>query len=241
MATEFADLSHWEKYWEGFVPQPFESHKIDPIVAKLPNCLTSLEIGGFPGQISAYLRKKKNFDVSILDRYLKPDLVTKTEQAFGVEAGCIKFTKADFFDHNVQDKYDLVHSHGFIEHFEETRDILNRHLDLTNEGGHGLVTMPNLRNSFYGWLVKRYAHDYYVSHNLKVMDPEFLSGCCRELNVKDFEITFFGTPGQFWLPADRVTPAKMRFLELIGKTLGVLFKNTKSQRLSPGIAILIDK
>ena len=78
-------------------------------------------------------------------------------------------------------------------------------------------------------------------YDLKVMDPDYLSECCQKLDVKDFEITFLGTSGQFWLPADRVTPAKMLFLELIGKTLGVLFKNVKSQRLSPTIAILIAK
>ena len=94
MAAELTDLSHWKKFWEGFVPERFESHNIDPIVATLPDGLTCLEIGGFPGQISAYLRKKKSFDVSILDFYIDQDLVTKTEQAFDLDAGCIKCTKA---------------------------------------------------------------------------------------------------------------------------------------------------
>jgi 2-polyprenyl-3-methyl-5-hydroxy-6-metoxy-1,4-benzoquinol methylase len=239
MAAELTDLSHWEKYWEGFVPERFDSHKIDPLVDQLPTDLTSLEIGGFPGQISAYLRMKKNFDISILDFYADQDLVTKTEQTFGLEPGCIKCTTSDFFDHQVQEKYNLVHSHGFIEHFEDTRDILARHLELTTAGGYVMVTMPNLRNSFYGWLVNRYDRDLYLTHHVKIMDPEYLAECCRDLEVKDFEIMFIGKPGHFWLPDGRAGRAQMLCFKLIRKFLGFAFRGTKNQRLSPGIGILI--
>ncbi len=234
------DLEYWEQYWDSYEPRRFDRHKIDELTDELPNDLRALEIGGFPGQISAYLRMKKNFDVSIVDFHIEPGLVQRTESVFALEPGSIKTHKADFFAHEIDETYDLVHSHGFIEHFDETRDVLARHLALVREGGYLLVTLPNLRNSLYGWMVKRYDYPLFKTHKLEAMDPEFLAQCCRDLGVREVKIRFIGAP-DFWLPDNKVPALHRPGLRLLKAILGSVFGGVRNQTLSPSIAILVRK
>lgn len=241
MAAELTDVAHWEKYWEGFEPARFDSHKIDPLVDQLPDGISALEIGGFPGQISAYLRRRKQFDISILDFFVVAELVTKTEAVFGLEPNSIKCRKADFFDHGIEQKFDLVHSHGFIEHFEDPTDILRRHLELTNDGGHVLVSMPNLRHSFYGWVIQRYDRPLYDTHNVSMMDLDVLRRCCDQLDVTDYTVRFLGVSGSYWMPEGKVPTLPGAGIKLTSRLLGAAFGEARSQRLAPTIGILIAK
>src|SRR5256885_66168 len=79
---------------------------------------------------------------------------------------------SDFFLESFQkpnkNRFDLVYSGGFIEHFDNPKDAVAKHIDLTAPGGHVLITIPNLRGANY-LLPLLFAPWLIPIHNLKIM------------------------------------------------------------------------
>ena len=83
--------------------------------------------------------------------------------------------KADFFDSDFQDKYknsfDVVFSRGFIEHYDDVRSVVDRHIDLAKNGGFVIVSIPNL-SGINNLLAKILNIDSYKLHNISIMDKK---------------------------------------------------------------------
>ncbi len=80
--------------------------------------------------------------------------------------------EADFFSKDIFTKiprlFDIVVSHGFIEHFEDPSPVLARHVYLLRPGGLLVVTIPNLR--WFNYLRTRMAFpEKLAMHNLAIM------------------------------------------------------------------------
>ena len=78
----------------------------------------------------------------------------------------------DFFSdeclHRNRERFDVVVSRGFIEHFEEPSSVVDRHLELLKPGGLLVVTIPNLQGVNYA-LTKLFHPELLPMHNLKIM------------------------------------------------------------------------
>jgi SAM-dependent methyltransferase len=78
----------------------------------------------------------------------------------------------DFFSEacreGYRERFDVVMSRGFIEHFEDAGDVVARHLELLKPGGLLVVTIPNLRglNRALTWL---FHAELLPMHNLEIM------------------------------------------------------------------------
>lgn len=72
-------------------------------------------------------------------------------------------------------EFDLVASYGFIEHFDNPSDIIDKHLEFLRPGGLLVVTVPNLNpGTWYGRLVRRFNPSVYSMHNIQTCSmPEF--------------------------------------------------------------------
>ncbi len=84
---------------------------------------------------------------------------------------------ADLFDQEFQKRYrgafDVVYSGGFIEHFSDPRDTIDKHLNLLADGGYLVIVIPNLRGLNYA-LTSLFARHLIAIHNLNIMTlPEF--------------------------------------------------------------------
>ena len=79
------------------------------------------------------------------------------------------FNNTDFFNFSTDRKYDIVFSLGFIEHFNNTRDVILRHVDLLASSGLLLIVLPNLLG-LNGWIQRRFDKENYDVHNLKSME-----------------------------------------------------------------------
>ena len=79
---------------------------------------------------------------------------------------------ADFFSDEFaaeyREKFDGVISKGFIEHFEDVRSVIDRHMQVLKPGGYLIVTIPNLSgfNYLLGGLLDEGA---IPRHNVKIM------------------------------------------------------------------------
>lgn len=86
------------------------------------------------------------------------------------EKNCIA---SDFFDAGFQNAnrntYDAVISFGFIEHFSDTTEVINAHINLLKPGGMLVIMIPRLRG-IYLPLVRWLAPDLIPKHNLTIME-----------------------------------------------------------------------
>lgn len=173
---KLTDQNYWEKYYSKSITQ---KNQISTIVSEynqywdilLSNNETNppktiIEIGGYPGRYLAYLSDKYNLTPTCLDFNSDKSKIEESMHSFGVEN--YNIIQADIYEYVPKEKYDIVISNGFIEHFENYDKILDKHKLFLKDGGTMLVMIPNKRwlRKWYGYLV-----DYknLKAHNLKCM------------------------------------------------------------------------
>ncbi len=172
------EKKHWEEVWDkAKLPSIVESgdkHPINKEILKvldrfLPEGrLTAMEIGGAPGQFLAYLSKYRGYEAYAMDY---SDIgCRKTKENFDALGLKITIYNRDFFD-DLSDlpRFDLVFSMGFIEHFDDLEDVVQRHVGLLTKGGLLVLGVPNF-GGFNGRILKRLAPKLLSMHNLEAMD-----------------------------------------------------------------------
>ncbi len=133
-------------------------------------------------------------------------------QAFGVDfSDQLPLTNKIFIDHNYplptlykedfltwqpEQKFDLVMSFGFIEHFDDPRQIIKKHLDLLKPGGKLIISLPHFAHAQYlfHWLIDR---DNLAKHNTKIMRLAAMRQALSGLPVKILHLSYHDTFA-FW-------------------------------------------
>ena len=88
----------------------------------------------------------------------------------------IDLIQDDFFNNHLSPaSYDVVSSFGFIEHFDDPRIAVAKHIELLKPGGVAIIAVPNYGN-FYGRLQSWFDSPNLALHNLDIMSPSALSG-----------------------------------------------------------------
>lgn len=227
--NNLADKTYWENSYKNIELSIVAAD--DPIRIFLekyvPKANTSktnrrcFEIGCFPGRYLAVLGKL-GYKLNGLD--LNPSV----EKAFpkwlksqGYQIG--KFEKVDFLNYRPIQKYDLVCSFGFLEHFPNWRPVLNKHAQMVKPGGYLLIATPNFRG-----LLQRIIHYYldrenYRRHCLPVMNPKIWASL---LKVKGFGIiqTYYLGKFDYWVEEQHRTEKQLDVLEKLKLHLPTLQK-----------------
>jgi 2-polyprenyl-3-methyl-5-hydroxy-6-metoxy-1,4-benzoquinol methylase len=103
---------------------------------------------------------------------------------------------SDFFADDFQKRYagyfDIVMSHGFIEHFSDTRDAIDKHLSLLKPNGYLFITVPNFRGLNY-LLVSLFAPHTIKAHNLSIMKKSNFLKLFEPAKVDIVRCQFIGT------------------------------------------------
>lgn len=238
--NNLTDRKFWVEYWSNYhyteIPKHiyFEKH-----IPKMSKGDSAIEIGGFPGTISIFFHKNYGLNVSILDYYIDTSIVQNLEKRNGLTPNTIHCIEHDFFSYKSDVKYDLVYSIGFIEHFEDTGDVIKRHVDLMANNGNLMIVLPNFLG-INGFIQKQFDRHNYDAHNLKSMDIDFLKETMTQLPVKDVYIDYTGKP-MVWLEPDASRNCK--FKRMAVKALSYLIKliPIKGKFLSPYIIIRAKK
>jgi 2-polyprenyl-3-methyl-5-hydroxy-6-metoxy-1,4-benzoquinol methylase len=148
-----------------------------------------IEIGAFPGRYLAYLSTKYDLKPTALDFNSGVGKIESCFESFGIiNFECIQ---ADFTKYSSELKYDLVMSIGFIEHFENFDEILDKHYDLLAPGGAMLIMIPNKRylRKWYSYLVDL---QNLKIHNLKSMNLSVFKNFAARNNLKINLLTYHG-------------------------------------------------
>lgn len=190
---------YWLDYWRSVRarPVPREAFFSD-LLPRFPAAPARfLEIGGFPGTYSAYFRKYLDYEVTLLDFVISPEVVAEVERVNGLPPGTIRCIEGNLLERHPSPEFDVVFSAGFLEHFRETEALFNRHRDYLAPGGTLFISMPNFRG-ISGWVQKWLDPANYAAHHLAAMDPALLARLAEKAGLVDIQVEYRGVP-HLWL------------------------------------------
>lgn len=244
MDNLLTDRQFWVNYWESKtglsvnIPENYLFHKELGAIIKTRNVKTAIELGGFPGYYAVFLKKYFKLDVTLLDYFVHQPVTNALLQANGMRESDIHIIETDLFNHQEVKQYDLVLSCGLIEHFNDTADIIQRHINFVKPGGTLFITLPNF-NALNGWFQKSFDRDNYDKHNISCMDPKLLAHICRDAGLEVIQSRYFGY-FSLWLENEQQKPAAVRLLKKSLWLAGKIFTKIlsfNSRQLSPYIIL----
>ncbi|MBI1765633.1 MAG: class I SAM-dependent methyltransferase [Acidobacteria bacterium] len=157
--------------------------------------LQVLEVGSAPGENLVRLRRKFGYDVYGVEY---AEVGVAINRANFAQAGIAddRVIQADFFAPEFQTRYrerfDIVVSRGFIEHFDDVTVVLERHLTLLKAGGRLVVTIPRLTGINYP-LCRFFDAELLDKHNLKIMEQAAFAALFAPLPLQPQFCGYFGT------------------------------------------------
>ena len=196
-AANLTDRNFWKAFWESkkdliFAIKP--NYHFGDILGKLiaeKGISTAIELGGFPGYYATYLKKYRHLDTTLFDYYIDEGIINRLLEKNGLKPGDVHIIEADLFAYQPEKLYDMVLSFGLIEHFNDTKDIIKRHLPFLKPGGVLFVTLPNFKG-VNGWVQRKFDRSNYDKHFIESMDLPMLMDCCRDLGLKEIEASYYG-------------------------------------------------
>jgi len=244
MSNLLTDRSFWTRYWESkpdlafTVPRDYLFHQQLQEIVGREKIKTSIELGGFPAYYSIFLKKYFGVNSTLFDYFVHPGILHAVLAKNQLTENDISIIEADLFEFEPDKQYDLVLSCGLIEHFEDTKDVIARHLKFLKPGGTLFITLPNFR-SVNGWVQKTFDKENYLKHNIKCMDPRLLDGILKELGMEVRTATYWGRYS-VWLEnkseKSSLVKAFIKTIWLAGK-VATRIVPVESQSLSPYIML----
>src|SRR5947207_5264663 len=146
--------------------------------------MTVLEIGCAPGKLLAWVAKVLHAKVSGVD-YSETGMA-HARKLFNVLHIPGDLRHEDLFQSTFRvSAFDLVYSLGVIEHFDDPRDIVRRHIGFVVPGGTLLIIVPNYAR-IYGRLQRYFDPANLSIHNLNIMNVRSLrelvpAGSCHDI------------------------------------------------------------
>lgn len=197
-ATNYTDQKYWDKYYKTTSAQVEQIEKIcseyDELWDKWIRCCARpprnvIEIGAYPGRYLAYFASKYGLEVTGLDFNSDTEKIKTSMETMGITN--YHLIHADFLTHQPDEKYDLVFSNGFIEHFEDYQRVLDLHVPYLNENGALMVMIPNLNytRKYFGMAVDR---ANLKMHNLKCMNLGTFTEFANRNHFKTVYLGYFG-------------------------------------------------
>ncbi len=244
MDNLLTDKNFWEKYWENKIdlsvkiPPNYLFHKELEAIVKTENVQTAIELGGFPGYYAVFLKKYLHLEVTLLDYFIHQPITEALLKTNGLAKNDIRVIETDLFNYTPQKQYDLVLSCGLIEHFNDTADIIRRHVNFLKPNGTLFITLPNFR-AVNGWLQKTFDKSNYHKHNINSMNPQLLADICWQLGLEVLQSRYFGK-FSVWLENEREKSFATRLLKKAIWLSGKVFTKIipfESKKLSPYIIL----
>ena len=212
----------------------------------------ALEVGSSPGNELIAVHRKFGYvpyGVEYTDSGV--ELNRRNFKAHGLDPSQV--IHSDFFAEEFQAEYreqfDLVMSHGFIEHFTDLDAVVRSHTNLLKSGGYLLLTVPNFR--WLNYLVIRFFSPHAIeAHNLNIMKK---STMLRHVPTDQYDVLvckFLGTFNCGIIYGPKKSRIKswlmnglMRLQELIDAGLYTFFKKgfIESSLFSPKLMLLARK
>ncbi|MBB1284679.1 class I SAM-dependent methyltransferase [Flavisolibacter sp. BT320] len=209
----------WTTPNPGFAFERHRDHAIERLIKKFipaTNNGECIEIGSYPGPFLAAFGDL-GYTLHGVDFHPRnEDELPEWLRSQGFQIG--KFVTEDFFTFKTKKRFDIVASFGFLEHFEDYKDVISRHAALVKENGYLVLTTPNFRGWVQRWLHRTFDQENLTFHNLESMRPNEWALLLESLG---FEIIFKGHVGGFifWRANDPLTSFRRKAHWLISRMI----------------------
>jgi len=197
--TKLTERDFWEDYWAGCklpstVDMAFSFERC--LALQLEASLRGvsgevLEIGCAPGRWLVFLAKETGLKPSGIE-YASTGMAAtmRNLEVLGVAYGFIEH--GDFFALEPIKKFDVVMSLGFIEHFSNVEEVIERHLAWLKPGGMLVLGIPNFRG-IYTPLQAILDQAILDKHNLEIMDLAFFRGLSHRHHLSPRFLDYIGS------------------------------------------------
>ncbi|HEY8694208.1 MAG TPA: class I SAM-dependent methyltransferase [Chloroflexota bacterium] len=193
------DESFWDDFWQTIaIPaRPDPALAFDRSFSRVlqrhlqPDPELSLvEIGCAPGRWLVHCHERFGYHVSGFE-YSAAGLA-KTQENLDATGVPATVYAGDFMAADLPlERFDVVLSLGFIEHFDDPLDVLRRHALILKKGGLLFLEVPNLRGLNLKLL--QWTHSPLLAvHNLAIMDPAVIEAMTKNLGLETIEIKYAG-------------------------------------------------
>jgi SAM-dependent methyltransferase len=202
------DRGYWEQHWRSERKSGDRDHILDALLRRHlpPGPGDYLEVGCAPGASLAYFQRRFGYRVTGVD-FVGADLVRATLAEAGVPAGEYRVVEADFLRWECAERFDVVASFGFVEHFADPAAVVRRHARFVRPGGMLVLEVPNLRY-FNGLLYALLQPRVLALHNRAAMSPRALAAPL--VAGGEFEIVHADYHGLSFLDFDERNPLLAR-------------------------------
>ncbi|MFX0098172.1 MAG: class I SAM-dependent methyltransferase [Candidatus Hodarchaeota archaeon] len=200
-------MSYWESVWKRMTTNPALSKMLGVAqnhtkslmakhvvpFAENPKSICELGCGSATGSLflASLLPGVKVFLIDLNERILK--IAEERFKDAGME---VETLNIDIFTLDFKQKFDIVHSGGLLEHFDNPEDVLNAHVNFTKKGGISFISIP--RNCWYWngfiFLMKLLKREFVDQKNYKTC--EFIEVVKNAYKKKpDFKVVDFSCEG----------------------------------------------
>lgn len=253
---KLTEKDFWNKFWDNIeLPNRIsKDFKLDRIISEtikdyIPKANYDkkvLEIGCAVGKWLVFFYEELNYIIHGIE-YLESG-VKKTIENFEkcqISSKSYKVLKEDFSTSHIDEKYDIVMSLGFIEHFKDPISILDKHLSILKEEGFLIIGVPNFTgiNRYLQKNIDKYLEPQekiLSTHNLTTMKKNFYLEFARN---RELNLVFMGYIGGFEPTLFNFNPIKKRIYSIIFLALTTviskLFHESRSSKFSGYLFIIM--
>jgi SAM-dependent methyltransferase len=239
---DFVSQEYWDSSYDSFqyfIENDDVTRWIDAYINKI-SIGSLFEFGCYPGRYIAFLGKK-GWVVSGMDLTprIETDFLSWLHKE-NIKTGIIKKGDALAYARTTADKYDLVCSFGFIEHFENFIEIIQLHDSLLKNDGYLMISTPNFRGFIQRILHITLDRKNLNRHYLPSMQPILWK---QELEKHGYKVLFSGYFGNFDFWYDEQSRSKLQktTLKLIRKLKPFLKWIPNASFYSPYCGIIAQK
>jgi SAM-dependent methyltransferase len=216
MGTNLSENNYWNSLYKGFSLSGL-SNKITSFLNKVPflqnyayyllwkiilpkhlhrdPSLCILEVGSAPGYNLIDFHNKMGFNPFGVEYTSAGAAINrKLFELHNIDARNLiqnDFLSEDFL-HEYANSFDIVSSFGFIEHFDDPGDIVQKHLRLLKKGGILIVQIPNLSGFNYR-LSHFFNKEVLDIHNLSIMNEESFKSLFNSTTTVPLFCNYYGT------------------------------------------------
>ena len=198
-----------------------------------------IEIGCAPGKMLAWVAGALKARVTGLD-YSEPG-IAKCRELFDALGLNVDLHLQDIFKHQLPPAtFDVVTSFGIIEHFDDPRPVVQKHLDLLKPGGVALITVPNY-SGVYGSLQRWFDAPNMELHNLEIMNAGALTALVDSSDVEAVCVYPFGSMSPWLVSFDKRLPGFAAKLVSLGVNAAGLLQPLTIKALAPMLVLEVKK
>lgn len=153
-----------------------------------------LEIGCSPGRWLIYFNKEFNYQITGIEYTEIGAKLSRDNLAASDITGNV-FNEDVFETSLSKENFDIVFSYGFLEHFQDSENIIKTHWNFLKKGGYMILIIPNFKNSINYIIQRLIDRDNIKKHKLisaKKLKEYF------DNSITDGKVLFSGYAGTYY-------------------------------------------